>query len=196
MWDSQGGVKYTDHKIQSPLNNVANSCMVCHRESEEELTKNVNDRQDKVYEQRILLEDLLVKAHIETSFAIENGATDEQLVPIQKYIRQAQWRWDYVAASHGGSFHSPVECLRIISAGIEKTSHARIEITRLLADLGYNQAVEMPDINTKEKAQAYLGYDMDKINSDKQNWIKNELPAWLEIAKERESKMQEPKRIN
>ncbi len=192
---TEGSQKITDHKIQSPLNNITNSCMVCHRESEDELTKNVTDRQDKVFEQKILLEDLLVKAHIETAFAIEKGATDEQLLPVQQYIRQAQWRWDYVAASHGGSFHSPVECLRIISAGIEKASHARIEITRLLADLGYNIPIEMPDIDTKEKAQAYLGYDMDKINSDKQNWIKNDLPVWLEIANERESKMPTPKRI-
>ncbi len=193
---TEGSQKITDHKIQSPLNNISNSCMVCHRESEEDLIENVEERQDKVFEQKILLEDLLVKAHIETAFAIENGATDNQLVPIHKYIRQAQWRWDYVAASHGGSFHSPIECMRIISAGIEKASHARIEIARLLADLGYNKEVVMPDIDTKEKAQLYLGYDMDKLNASKENWIENELPAWLEIAAERENKMPAPKRIN
>ena len=86
--------------------------------------------------------------------------------------------------------------MRIISAGIEKASHARIEIARLLADLGYNKEVVMPDIDTKEKAQLYLGYDMDKLNASKENWIENELPAWLEIAAERENKMPAPKRIN
>lgn len=40
-YKSEGGVKFTDHHIQSPLNNVANSCQVCHRESEAELTSNV-----------------------------------------------------------------------------------------------------------------------------------------------------------
>ncbi len=29
---SEGGQKFTDHHVQSPLNNVANSCQVCHRE--------------------------------------------------------------------------------------------------------------------------------------------------------------------
>ncbi|MDD3739724.1 MAG: ammonia-forming cytochrome c nitrite reductase subunit c552, partial [Bacteroidales bacterium] len=130
-----------------------------------------------------------------TAYAIELGATDEQLVTIHKYLRAAQWRWDYVAASHGGSFHSPVECLRIISSGIEKVSHARIEISRLLADLGYNKPVEMPDLTTKAKAQEYVGLDMKQLQNDKNLWLENKLPEWLAIAKERESKMPEPKRI-
>lgn len=192
----EGSQKVTDHKIQSPLNNIENSCMVCHRETKEELIANVYDRQDKVYQQKLLLEDLLVKAHIETSYAIGLNATDEQLKPIQNYIRQAQWRWDYVAASHGGSFHSPAECLRIVSSGIEKVSHARVEIARLLADLGYNKPVEMPDLSTKAKAQKYIGLDMDKLQSDKDAWIKNKLPVWLKKAEERESKMPMPKRIS
>ncbi len=191
----EGSQKMTDHKIQSPLNNIENSCMVCHRESAEDLIENVTERQDKVYQQKILLEDLLVQAHIETAYAIELGAKDEQLVVIHKYIRQAQWRWDYVAASHGGSFHSPVECLRIISDGIQKASLARIEIARLLSELGYNKAVEMPYISTKEKAQIYIGLDPTKLKSDKDAWLKNTLPKWMQIAKDRESKMPEPKRL-
>ena len=191
----EGSQKITDHKIQSPLNNIANSCLVCHRESEDELRRNVYERQDKVHQQRILLEDLIVKAHIETACAIDLGASDEQLKPIHKYIRAAQWRWDYVGASHGGSFHSPVESLRVTSAGIEKASHARVEISRLLAELGHNKPVEMPDISTKEKAQAYLGLNLEKLQSEKDEWLKNELPKWLEIAKAREAQMPMPKRI-
>jgi nitrite reductase (cytochrome c-552) len=44
---SQGGVKFTDHKIQSPLNNISNSCQVCHRESEQHLLQNVYDNMDQ-----------------------------------------------------------------------------------------------------------------------------------------------------
>jgi nitrite reductase (cytochrome c-552) len=47
---SEGGVKFTNHKIQSPLADIAASCQVCHRESEETLRKNVYDRQDKLNE--------------------------------------------------------------------------------------------------------------------------------------------------
>ena len=41
---SEGGVKFTDHHIQSPLNNIANTCQICHRESEETLKNNVYER--------------------------------------------------------------------------------------------------------------------------------------------------------
>ena len=58
-----------------------------------------------------------------------------------KLIRAAQWRWDYVAASHGSSFHAPFESARIIALGIEKAQEARLEISRVLAQLGYNESV-------------------------------------------------------
>ncbi len=195
-YKAEGSQKFTDHKIQSPLNNIENSCMVCHREKKETLIENVYERQDKVYQQKLLLEDLLVKCHIEAAFAIQKAATPVQMKPIQKYIRQAQWRWDFVAASHGGPFHAPLECMRIISAGIEKASMARVEIARLLAKLGYNQEVKMPDLNTKAKAQKYIGLDPAKLKSDKDEWIKNKLPIWLKKGEERQKKMPMPKRID
>jgi formate-dependent nitrite reductase cytochrome c552 subunit len=36
---SEGGQKFTDHHIQSPLNNISNSCQVCHREETADLIK-------------------------------------------------------------------------------------------------------------------------------------------------------------
>lgn len=190
-----GSQKITDHKIQSPLNNVENSCMVCHREKKETLIQNVYDRQTKVNEQRINLEDLLVKAHIEARFAIDKGATAVQMKPIQKLIRQAQWRWDFVAASHGGSFHAPLECMRIISAGIDKAASARIATARVLASLGYNKEVQIPDLSTKDKAQKYIGLNPQKLKDDKENWKKMVLPTWLKKAEIRQQQMPKPKRI-
>jgi len=66
---SEGGVKYTDHHVQSPLNNVANSCQVCHREETERLIKDVYSRQDKIIKNRDKLEELLVRAHEESKKA-------------------------------------------------------------------------------------------------------------------------------
>lgn len=101
-------------------------------------------------------------------------------------IRHAQWRWDYAAASHGGSFHSPVEIGRVISTGITIAQETRIELARLLADLGHNQAIPYPDIATKAKAQEFIGLDMDKLNSDKQDFLKTIVPQWMKEAEERE----------
>jgi len=106
---SEGGQKFTNHHIQSPLNNVANSCQVCHRQETDRLLRDVYERQDKIIENRDKLEELLVRAHVEAKHAWDLGVTEEDMQEILQDIRHAQWRWDYAAAAHGASFHSPVE---------------------------------------------------------------------------------------
>jgi nitrite reductase (cytochrome c-552) len=184
----EGGVKFTDHWIQSPLNNIANSCQVCHRESETTLNKNVFDRQDKVLEVRGLVENALVKVHIEAKTAWDNGATKEEMGPIQKLIRHAQWRWDYAAASHGGAFHSPVESLRVLGSALEKAQEARLLLVRVLIKHDVSVPVPMPDISTKEKAQAYIGLDVGKLRQAKGEFLKTVVPEWDKKAEERQSK--------
>ncbi|MCF6241566.1 MAG: ammonia-forming cytochrome c nitrite reductase [Bacteroidales bacterium] len=187
-YKSEGGVKFTDHKIQSPLNNVANSCQVCHRQETETLIKNVYDRQDKIIENRDKLEELLVRAHVEAGKCWELGATEEQMKDILMGIRHAQWRWDYAAASHGGSFHSPVEISRVIATGIDIAQETRIKLARLLLKLGFEGEVPYPDISTKEKAQKFIGLPMEKLEEEKAKFKQEVLPLWLKEAKERESK--------
>jgi nitrite reductase (cytochrome c-552) len=186
-YHSEGGMKFTDHHIQSPLNNIASSCQVCHREEAATLVQNVYDRQDKVHQIRTELEDNLVKAHVEAKSAWDLGATEDQMQDILIDIRHAQWRWDYAAAGHGNSFHNPLELSRVISTGNNKVQDARLKLARLLADLGHNKPVEYPDISTKAKAQEYIGLDMATLNQEKQVFIKTVIPQWLEAAKEREA---------
>jgi len=183
---SEGGQKFTDHHIQSPLNNIAGSCQICHSETEEELKETVYSRQDAVIQNRDSLEILLVRAHIEAKFAWDKGANKDQMAPVLKLIRHAQWRWDYAAASHGGSFHSAVEVSRVIATGIEKAQEARIALTRLLATLGHNKPVPIPDINTKAKAQKYIGLDKSKLEKDKEGFLRSIVPEWIKKAEERE----------
>jgi nitrite reductase (cytochrome c-552) len=187
-YKSEGGVKFTDHKIQSPLNNVANSCQVCHRQETQTLIKNVYDRQDKIIENRDRLEELLVRAHVEAGKCWDLGATEEQMKDILTGIRHAQWRWDYAAASHGGSFHSPVEIGRVISTGIDIAQETRIKLARLLIKLGFEGEVPYPDISTKEKAQKFIGLPMEKLEEEKAKFKQEVLPLWMKEAKERESK--------
>jgi len=186
-YKSEGGQKFTDHKMQSPLNNISSSCQVCHREEAATLMKNVYDRQDKIIENRDKLEEQLVRAHVEAQKARELDATDTQMKDILTGIRHAQWQWDYAAASHGGSFHSPVEIGRVISTGITIVQETRIKLARLLASQGFNQEIPYPDISTKAKAQAFIGLDMKKLNEEKQDFLKNIVPQWMSTAKEREA---------
>jgi nitrite reductase (cytochrome c-552) len=183
---SEGGQKFTDHHIQSPLNNVANSCQVCHREEATTLIKNVNDRQDKIIENRDRLEVALVKAHVEAKAAWDKGIDSVTMAPILQLIRKAQWRWDFVAASHGASFHAPVETSRIIGDGIQLAQEARVHLARILTKLGIEE-VAYPDIGDKDKAQKFIGLDIPKLNAEKQVFLNTVVPQWLSKAKAREA---------
>ena len=106
--------------------------------------------------------------------------------PVLNYIRRAQWRWDFVAAGHGNSFHSPVETGRIIAGGLSYAAEARVRLARLLSSLGYNKEVPYPDISTKEKAQTFIGLDMDKLRAEKRIFLEIIVPEWDRLGSERE----------
>ncbi|UZR98906.1 ammonia-forming cytochrome c nitrite reductase [Chondrinema litorale] len=193
-YKAEGGQKFTDHQIRSPLANVANSCQVCHRQEKEDLIQDVYDRQSKIKKIQSNLEELIVRAHVEAKKAWDLGASEEQMTSILQDIRHAQWRWDYSIASHGGSFHSPVEVSRIVSTATSIAQDARIKLARLLSELGYNEEVPYPDITTKAKAQAFVGLDIEKLEEEKEIFKENIIPKWLEEAKKRENQ-REVKRI-
>ena len=183
---SQGGMKFSDHHIQSPLNYIDRTCQVCHRESEEVLRKNVYDRQRMANEIRNKLEKELAAAHIEAKFAWDKGATEATMKPVLRYIRQAQWRWDYGVASHGASFHAPQEVTRILSNGLERALQARLAISKVLANLGFTGDVPMPDISTKEKAQRYIGLNPEELQANKKKFLDVVVPKWIEQAKQKQ----------
>ena len=185
-YTSEGGQKFTDHKIVSPLNYIEKTCLVCHKESESELISNVYERFDKVKSAQYKLEKQLVRAHFEAKKAWELGATEKQMEAALMDIRHAQWRWGFVANSHGAPFHSPIECLRIYNTGIEIAQEARLKLARILADLGYNKEVKVPDISTKAKAQKVVGLDMEKLDREKEKFMNEVVPKWIEKAEKRE----------
>ena len=184
-YKSEGGVKFSDHHVQSPLAHMENSCLVCHRESEETLRQNVYERQEKVFEVRNQVEKELAKAHIQAKYAWDNGATEEQMKQTLDLLRKAQWRWDFAVASHGASFHAPQEITRILARSLEFSLKAQNEITRTLAKLGHLEEVPMPDISTKAKAQAYLGLDMEGKEAAKKKFLEEIRPKWINSAKKK-----------
>ena len=182
-YTSEGGVKFSDHHIVSPLANMERTCLTCHRESKEDLLKNVFERQHKVEEIRTRAEAELTKAHIEAKYAWDNGATEEQMRTALQFIRKGQWRWDYAVASHGSFFHAPQEITRILGRSVDYALQARLEIRKTLASLGHNEEVPMPDLSTKEKAQAYIGLDIAGKRAAKAKFLEEIVPKWQQDAK-------------
>lgn len=181
-----GGIKYSDHQISSPLRNIANTCQTCHRDSEDNLRNYVYEYQDKALEIRDRVEQEITRAHVYAKNAWDNGATEAQMKEALNLIRQAQWRWDFVVASHGATFHAPVESQRILAHSLDKAHQANQALQSVLFALNVNPAsVKMPDIATKAKAQEYIGLDMKSLGEKKQKFINEVIPQWIKNAEER-----------
>ncbi|MBN1916295.1 MAG: ammonia-forming cytochrome c nitrite reductase [Verrucomicrobia bacterium] len=187
----EGGIKYSSHHVVSPLAMIPRTCVVCHREGEDELRKNVYERQDKVMELRNAALDAIVAAHFEAKAAWDAGATEDEMAPILVLIRHAQWRCDFVAASHGAPFHTPIESARILSSARKKADEARLHLARILMAHGVTEPVEIPDISTKAKAQAAIGLDMEAERARKAEFLKTVVPQWDAEAAARERKWDE-----
>jgi nitrite reductase (cytochrome c-552) len=149
---TEGGVKFTDHHVQSPLLNIANSCGVCHRWGEEEIRQRIESIQTKVAVAKKSTEDVLVKAHLDIGAALQAGATDEELAAARKLVREAQFRWDFVSSHNGVGFHAPQECTRILGDSVRQAQEARLAVARLLAAKGISAEPGYPDISTRAKA--------------------------------------------
>lgn len=185
----EGGKKFTDHHIQSPLNNMANACQVCHRESEATLLRDVYDRQDRVLEIRRIAEKTLAAAHLEAKAAWDAGATEEEMKPILKNIRNAQWRWDWVAAANGVGFHAPVEALRVLGTSVSLAERSRGQLAVIFTKYGVKMPVQLPDYSTKELAQKVIGLDMEKLKSDKVKLLETVVKEWDEKAEKRQGSL-------
>jgi nitrite reductase (cytochrome c-552) len=149
---TEGGVKFTDHHVQSPLLNIANSCAVCHRWSEDEIRTRVEGIQTKVFDAMMATEDALVHAHFDVAAAVQAGVADAELAPVRKLVRHSQFHWDYVASTNGVGFHSPQESMRLRGEATDLAQQARLQTARLLAAQGIAQAPTYPDISTRKKA--------------------------------------------
>ncbi len=155
-YKAEGGIKFTDHQVRSPLENIENSCQVCHRWSEKDLRSRVEGMQDNHLQMLKNAEQVITELHLEIGDAMKLGATDAELDSARKMVSLAQMYWDYVAANNGMGFHAPQECARILNKAFKIASEGRTEIQRLRAKKGQLEQVVYPDISTKELAQAFI----------------------------------------
>lgn len=183
--ETKDGKVYTDHKIGNPFDNFEFTCKTCHEQSKESLQERVKSHKKEVKDVMIRLEDQIVRAHFEAKAAWDAGATEAEMQPALQDIRHAQWRWDYSAASHGGYMHAPDVILRVLGTGLDKAANARTKLARILATHGVTKEIDIPDISTKEKAQAVMGIDFAKGVREKEEFLRTVVPQWEEEAKKK-----------
>lgn len=174
----EGGVKYSSHKVGSPLDNIGNTCLNCHKGTEKEFRETVERKLARKNELAAMATDILAKAHLEAAKALSLGATEDEMKAAQKDIRHGQWRWDYAVAGHGAFFHAPEETLRVLAGAINKGQDARLKLRVILAK--YNAAdFVAADFSTKEKAQAIIGMDYKKLVEEKKTFLNTLKQEWF-----------------
>lgn len=188
----EGGIKYTDHHVQSPLAKIDRTCQTCHRQDAETLRQNVYERQKKVYDFAVKVNHELALAHLEAEFAWKKGATEAEMTKTLDDIRKSQWRWDYSLASHGAAFHAPQEVMRLLANAMTYAKDARLEISHVVAKHGFVGTIPIPDVSTKAKAQAYIGLDMKALNQKKQQFLDTIVPEWVKVAKQKKRFITQP----
>ena len=174
----EGGVKYSSHKVGSPLDNIANTCLNCHKGTEKEFRETVERKLARKNELAKMATDVLAMAHLEAAKAWEIGATEEEMKAALQDLRHGQWRWDYAVAGHGAFFHAPEEILRTLAGAINKGQDARLKIRIVLAKHNATEFVA-PDFSTKEKAQALVGMDYGKLVEEKKTFLSGLRQEWI-----------------
>lgn len=102
-----GGEKISSHWWTSPLKHMNESCMTCHRESEEWLRERVFYTQDKVADMMAQVGKVNVEAIEAIAEADSSGANQELLNEARGLQRKAQFLLDWVAAENSMGFHNP-----------------------------------------------------------------------------------------
>jgi nitrite reductase (cytochrome c-552) len=183
-YKQEGAIKYSDHHITSPLDNIANTCLNCHQEDEAEFKAVVKAKLERKEELMEIAMNSLAKAHLEAGKAWEVGASDDEMKDILKDIRHGQWRWDYSIASHGSFYHAPEETLRLLAQANEKAQEARLKLAAVLARHGV-VGYAAPDFSTKEAAQRLAKVDLQKDIAEKLQFKATLLEEWNKEAVEK-----------
>ncbi len=121
-----GAVKFSTHDVKSPLQNADTACGACHTDVTY-VTGRVAIIQDQVRETMDASEDALVAAiqAIEAATAATDVNAD-LLGEARRLHREAQLRWDFIAAENSMGFHNPEEALRILANATDLARQAQL----------------------------------------------------------------------
>jgi nitrite reductase (cytochrome c-552) len=126
-----GSAKFSTHDVKSPLLNAEAACGACHTDVGY-VTTRVATIQDQVNEILLSTEDAIIAAIEAIQAAAEAGASDDDLAEARDLHREAQLRWDFVAAENSMGFHNPEEVLRILANATNLARQAQISAIEVM----------------------------------------------------------------
>lgn len=125
-----GAAKFSNHNVQSPLLNAEAACGQCHTDVAYVVDR-VDTIQRQVNQTMIATEDAIIAAiqAIKAAAALSN--VDAQLLTEARNLhREAQLRWDFMAAENSMGFHNPEEVLRMLADATNLARQAELTAVR------------------------------------------------------------------
>jgi nitrite reductase (cytochrome c-552) len=121
-----GAAKFSTHDVKSPLLNAENACGQCHTD-----VGYVTSRVSTIQSQVRATMDASEEAIVAAIQAIQAAAAMPQVDPVllaeaRNLHREAQLRWDFIAAENSMGFHNPEEALRILATATDLARQAQI----------------------------------------------------------------------
>jgi nitrite reductase (cytochrome c-552) len=114
-----GGMMIRDHAMVSPMNQVQQACMGCHRGTPERITERTQRIQQNTEALLSSTEAALSELMDSIESARNAGASDSDLQQARMAHRGAQLRWDFIDADASKGFHAPHEATRILIDAID-----------------------------------------------------------------------------
>jgi nitrite reductase (cytochrome c-552) len=122
-----GAIKYSNHDIKSPLLNAEAACGQCHTDVEY-VTTRVATIQKQVNDTLLATEDAIIAAIETIKAAAALPSADPKLLDEARNLhREAQLRWDFIAAENSMGFHNPEEALRILATATDLARQAQLK---------------------------------------------------------------------
>jgi nitrite reductase (cytochrome c-552) len=132
----------SDHWVRSPLLNIENACLGCHRTrdpdiTEREMKARVEQIQDRHWSLREHAMTALLGLIGDLAKAKEAGRSDAELATARYLQRRAQFYLDFVEAENSTGFHAPQEAARILGESLNYARQGQIA----LRDPGFKPTV-------------------------------------------------------
>jgi nitrite reductase (cytochrome c-552) len=139
-----GDQTITDHWVRSPLLNVKNACLKCHKGTEQEVKARAEAIQDKFFTMRNEAMDATVALIQDITAAAKAGKGDKELEGPRYLQRRAQFFLDFAEAENSTGFHAPVEAVRIMGESINFARQGQL----MLRDPKFQPTVKIVAIST------------------------------------------------
>ncbi len=122
-----GAAKFSTHNVKSPLLNAETACGACHTDVAY-VTSRVSIIQNQVFETMVATEEAIIAAISAIEAAAAAPDVDPALMDEARQLhREAQLRWDFIAAENSMGFHNPEEALRILAKATDLARQAQLK---------------------------------------------------------------------